>query len=353
MGRPAEAMQRTLLILHPGAIGDVILALPAIRALRRQFHGHALGLVAGEEIGRVLRTCAEVDSTFALEADALAGLMAGSRWVSRAVREWLARCELAIGWLRDSDGRLQSVLQELGASRVIVESPLTSKCGPIHQEDRVLETLASVVASDIPREPLRVPNSLLEDAKARLAAEGIPDPGLLVALHPGSGSRHKCADPALFARIIDWVRARDAVPILLEGPADEEAVRSVTAFCERRPLVLHRATLLDTAAALAHARLFIGHDSGLTHLAAALHVPTVALFGPTKIQRWAPRGSHVIVLTGTPCQCGSWEAVQACVEKSCLRIPLEELRRACARMLQGPHNRPRGCRDARHSACLE
>jgi ADP-heptose:LPS heptosyltransferase len=72
------------------------------------------------------------------------------------------------------------------------------------------------------------------------------------------------------------------------------------------------------AGVLAHARLFVGHDSGVTHLAAALHVPTVALFGPTDPVQWAPRGPHVFVVRGNLCTCRGSEQIRHCLERPCL-----------------------------------
>jgi ADP-heptose:LPS heptosyltransferase len=92
--------------------------------------------------------------------------------------------------------------------------------------------------------------------------------------------------------------------------------------------------LLSVAGVTAHASLFVGHDSGLTHLAARLHVPTLALFGPTDPRRWAPRGPHVTVLAGTACRCEGWDEIRACREKSCLQISAETILGTCERMLQ-------------------
>ena len=63
---------------------------------------------------------------------------------------------------------------------------------------------------------------------------------------------------------------------------------------------LQRASLVELARELASARLYIGNDSGITHLAAAVGCPTIALFGPTDAAVWAPRGGHVTALTGSP-----------------------------------------------------
>jgi ADP-heptose:LPS heptosyltransferase len=84
--------------------------------------------------------------------------------------------------------------------------------------------------------------------------------------------------------------------------------------------VIQGRPLSTVAGILAHTRLFIGHDSGLTHLSAAVLVPTVAVFGPTDPRQWAPRGRHVGVVTGLPCTCHGWERVRACEAKPCLSI---------------------------------
>lgn len=64
--------------------------------------------------------------------------------------------------------------------------------------------------------------------------------------------------------------------------------------------LLHAESLVELARSLAGARLYIGNDSGVSHLAAAVGCPTVVLFGPTDPRVWAPRGGHVTVVRGMP-----------------------------------------------------
>ena len=131
--------------------------------------------------------------------------------------------------------------------------------------------------------------------------------------------------------------SRRGIPVVLaEGPADEAQARDVLDLCAVKPAVIGGQELLRMAGILAHATLFIGHDSGLTHLAAALNVPTVGLFGPTDAGRWAPRGPSVRVLSGPPCQCKDWQAVKSCTDKPCLRIAPESILYACAQFLPEP-----------------
>ncbi len=318
-------MRRTLLVIHPGALGDVLLSLPALRGLRGQNPNHEIGIVTGGEVGTLLRGCGEVETIFALESDALASLFSEAESVSPPLHDWLARCDLAVCWLADPGHRLYSVLQGLGVPQIIQRSPLSSACEAVHQIDRVMETVQGVVPTGNYGWRLLVPDQAVVAGKARLAELGILGERPVVAIHPGSGSRHKCSAPALLARVVAWVQANEACPLVLGGPADDALVASLCEACEKPPPVLQQVELLSVAGVLAHADFFIGHDSGLTHLAAALHLPTVALFGPTDARRWAPRGSHVTILTGEDCRCQGWEAVRACLTRPCLQVPVERL----------------------------
>jgi ADP-heptose:LPS heptosyltransferase len=104
------------------------------------------------------------------------------------------------------------------------------------------------------------------------------------------------------------------------------------------PAVVRRGELPTVAGILAQAHVYVGHDSGMTHLAALLDVPTVALFGPTDPERWGPRGRHVTVLRGGTCVCSSWASVGRCHEQSCLAIPAETLLETCRKQLESVPN---------------
>ena len=110
------------------------------------------------------------------------------------------------------------------------------------------------------------------------------------------------------------------MPVMVLGPADEQAEAAILALGLPGVLMLRPPSITMLAAILAQAQGYIGHDSGVTHLAALLGVPTVAMFGPTDEQRWAPRGAHVTVVRGGRCTCADWDAVRACTEKCCLNV---------------------------------
>ena len=330
----ADPSSVTILILHPGSLGDVLLALPTIRALRAAFPTHQIGLIAGSGVGSLLVAGGEIDRLFPLEHRGLADLMAGAAHATPELRSWLSRCALALGWVADPDDELRSTLSELGAGRVILRSPLSGALRAVHQADRLLETVGDLVPLGTYDWSLELPPKLAAEGAARIAMLRSGARGPVVAIHPGSGSRYKCAEPALLGDLVEWCRTRGALPLVVGGPADEQHVAAVASSCRSRPIILAGEDLVTMAGILSHAALFVGHDSGLTHVTAALHVPTLALFGPTAISRWAPRGRHVTVLTGDACRCEGAAAVSSCRERPCLRVPFDRLTNACERWLQ-------------------
>ena len=342
-------MTRTIIIVHPGALGDVLLALPAIQQVRQRFSGHHVGLIAKREVSRLLSACGKIHAAFPIETQALSGLLTEGQAIQPEVKHWLERCDVAVCWMADPENHLRSVFKQAGVGLMVIQSALSSACRETHQEDRLLEMVAPVISGSkevrhagvvqvhrrSEKVRLLLPREVLAQGRTKLKTMGISGPPQrLIALHAGSGSRHKCGDAALFAGMIAWCQQQSEItPILIKGPADDEMAANVLEMCPKRPLVLTGETLLSVAGVLAHGHLFVGHDSGMTHLAAALHLPTVALFGPTDAHRWAPRGAHLTVITGGPCGCGGWDMVQACRDKPCLRVPVQTLIRACRRAL--------------------
>lgn len=121
----------------------------------------------------------------------------------------------------------------------------------------------------------------------------------VVAVHPGSGGRRKCWPAERFARVAEALGAEGIGVALVQGPADGEIVADVLkALGGAPPPVVSDLPVRDLAALLSLCATYLGNDSGVTHLAAAVGTPTVALFGPTDPAVWGPRGERVTILRG-------------------------------------------------------
>ncbi len=115
-----------------------------------------------------------------------------------------------------------------------------------------------------------------------------------MVIHPGSGGAAKRWPLERFAEV---ARRLDQPVAWVLGPAERED-RACREAMETTGAVLDELSLEELSAALARCRLYIGNDSGVSHLAAALGVPTVAVFGATDPATWSPRGQRVTVVSG-------------------------------------------------------
>ena len=325
--------RRGVLVIHPGAVGDVLLALPALRLLRRQFPKHEIALLAGAAVGLVLRDGGETDRVFPLESTYLTELFAGSDHVHMPFRRWLNTCEFAVGWFQDTEEAVATTLRTLGVQRVRVQSASSPDLLSEHQAARYLEVLGAEAINRVKNNPL-IPSPLVrENGRQILQTLNWSNQQRVVVIHPGSGSVHKCMEALRFAPVIEWLYREGTFPVLLEGPSDGEAVAQVLRALSVAVPVIRDRELSTAAAVLSHADLYLGHDSGLTHLAAALSIPTIACFGPTSPRRWAPLGRTVSILTGAPCSCLDWRSVERCREKVCLHISPERIIEVCRELL--------------------
>ena len=323
-----------ILVVRAGGLGDLILTLPAIRALRRRFpdaqlevmgHPWTLEIARGTYADRV----SSVDDHPGMER-----LFVRGARLTDEIAGYLSGFDLILWYGYDSDGVLSDHLRRANCGRVLVVDPFPPEGKGIHAGDHLLSALRpfGISAEDV-RPEVRVSgpdrdaaarrlrefrNSELETRNPKPKAES----SSLLTVHPGSGSPAKNWAPDRFAAFIrQMVDRHDMRVLLLSGPADEEAVHEV-----RRRIEGIEVLLLDTlplrvlAAMLAECALFLGNDSGVTHLAAAVGAPTVAVFGPTDPRMWAPRGERVLVVRkeGLSCSPCTRERSRACPDRRCL-----------------------------------
>jgi hypothetical protein len=283
------------LVVHPGALGDVLLAGPALAHLR------ALGFRTTLAVASPLVTLF-AERGFADRARDLESLALHRLFVDLpdpGALDPVARFDAVVCWLGAGDPAFRANLAALGRPTVVARAAPPSGSGR-HASRHLVETLAPLgpLPSVLPSARLGVAGAGRAGAGAWLAARGI-GPGEAVVLQPGAGSIAKVWPGfAALAR-----RLRDAAfPLVaLAGPADGsvvEALLATGAVAEDR--LARDWPLPEVAALLSLARGAVGNDSGPTHLAAAVGCPTVAIFGPTDPGVWAPVGSHVRVVADRP-----------------------------------------------------
>jgi len=204
----------------------------------------------------------------------------------------LRRIDLAICWLRDLDGVVERNLLKAGVQRVIVAPGRPPEGERIHIVDYLARTIG-----------LQNIGAQFIAPSGRFASISRDKNG--VAIHPGSGSASKCWPAGNFTAVIEHLIQRNIPVLLLAGPADGERVQNMQSqLAPQRASgmlkVLENAPLLEVVEHLQRCKGYLGNDSGITHLAAMLAVPTLVLFGPTDPLIWRPLGPSVSVIQERP-----------------------------------------------------
>ena len=113
---------------------------------------------------------------------------------------------------------------------------------------------------------------------------------------------------------------------MCQGPADNEIVSELKSCLQGINYeIIKDADLVEISQLLKRVDLYIGFDSGVTHLAAALGIPTIAIFGPTDVERWRPKGPLVDVILAQPCRCLDWASVRQCEKKICMYHSIDDI----------------------------
>ena len=237
-----------------------------------------------------------VDAAVSLDSAQMARYFSLRPEIPRDQADYVRSFDVILSYLYDPAGTVQENILAVGATQVLYGSPMVKSEHASDHLARPLEELALYPETEL-RARLTLPSVAMERGRRRLAAIG-PEP---MILHPGSGSPKKNWPLERFLALATALRDRAGLqPVFTLGEADAAIAERLATSHEQAVPVLSGLSLVELAEVLATCRGYVGNDSGITHLAAALGVPVVALFGPTDPAVWGPRGPHVTVLRTEP-----------------------------------------------------
>lgn len=291
-----------IVVLHPGALGDGLVSLPTIRGLSRHYPKHKLIWVGHGALGEVFLKAGEVHESFSFDSLQVGHVCRSDSSMHAVLQSCDSTRDLMVGWMNDKEGYWTAWAQKLGYSRYIFRSPHDRQLTGRHMIERYREVLIEGNRGLCPPPVQNDFRTMTGPFPADKPVGGTfetksPETKIRILLHPGSGSPQKCTGADLFASVARQLLTRFPDQVgLISGPADIQYLCPIRSLLiDLNPPYFENLDLLTVCGFFQQIELFIGHDSGLSHLAATLGVTSLLLFGPTEPGEWAPRGPHVHV----------------------------------------------------------
>lgn len=339
----AGANQGKILLIRGGAIGDFILTLPVLAALRKNFPEARLEVLGYTHIAALARAGELADEVRSIEAGPLAGFFARNGTLDASLQEYFSGFAIILSYLYDPDGVFQANVARCSKAQFIAGPHRPEEKGGLHATQvflQPLQRLAIFDADPIPRlrprgaqrepvpfrdatasgatspptgktagcattQPTTLP--LPSDGRApgrgfrSLLSSSCHSPLSILAVHPGSGSERKNWPETNWRELLpQLLQATPLHLLLISGEAEQERLpRLVRGLPAERVAMAKNLPLPELARRLTTCVGFLGHDSGITHLAAAVGLPALALWGDSVEAVWRPQGENVKILRAT------------------------------------------------------
>jgi lipopolysaccharide heptosyltransferase II len=337
---------RRVLVVRLRSIGDTVLATPTLHALRRFLPEARIDVLLESWVAPVLDGFTDVDRVITVERK-----NAWSR--ARVARELRAtRYDVAYnlhgGTTATFLTRATGALHRVGFADYRY-SRLYNHAAPhpvglwgrenLHAVEQQLTLVGwtGVPVSDLPPTHLAVTREAAASINLKLHATGLDETKQIALLHPAAAFETKQWATEKFARLAEKLSERGLSPVAVVGP-DEAQVADALKQNSATPIITFTDLSLPEVTALAaRARLFVGNDSGIAHIAAAARCPSVVIFGSSNVTHWRPwtDAPSAIVREELPCQpcpgytCGEFDAPE-CIR----RVSVESVEAAVERVLE-------------------
>ncbi|BBO79303.1 putative lipopolysaccharide heptosyltransferase III [Desulfosarcina widdelii] len=319
---PIQVKHGAILAIQLGDIGDVVLTLPALRALKKRFPRNRVVVCVRKKASELMALCPDVDAVITVDKT--------KRSLLSAIRYQLAflsslkshRYDLSIDFRTGTRGAIASLMAnaryrlgffeaegKMWRNRIFTHLVHRDYQLGTHVADYYFELVKWLgIKPDKPDPVLPVPDPLKKRVTQLLNAEGIHPDNPFIVLQPFSLWQYKELHPEKYVDMVNRIAGRSNIPILLSGaPNERHRAQEIADRCTGQIINMAGLTTIgELAGLLSLASLFIGVDSAGVHIAAATGTPTVSIFGPSAPSSWAPRGNrHLVIqpeLACVPCR---------------------------------------------------
>lgn len=288
-GTNSHGTAKRILVIFPGALGDLICLAPTLSAIGRQHAPCELELMAREELAQFAVGRLGVPRAHSIDRREVSHLFRAAASDSKQARSFFGSFQRIYSFFNADDPDFRSAMVR-AAREDAVSFHRFRPAGTGHVAEAYLREIGGDSMQTETR--LRLLSSDIESAAHRLG--GIADPGEFIVIFPGSGSATKNWPVESFMALARQLEEETSVLFVL-GPVEAQIERQISG----RHRVMQGLSLGEVAALAGQAMAFIGVDSGVSHLASAAGAAGVVLFGPTDPARWRPLG-RVRVVQGNP-----------------------------------------------------
>ena len=353
---------RRVLVVRLRSIGDTVLATPSLYALRRFLPDARIDLLLEDWVAPLVEGLEEVDRVVRVERKSPTGRLAAARLLraehydvaynlhggsTAALLTWASGARQRVGYASYRHARLQNH-----------DAPHPSELWgqeQTHSAEQQLGLLGwtGVPVTDRPASRLPVTAEAAERVARRLRRVGLGDESRHFALiHPAAAFATKTWAAANFARVAERLGSRGISSVAVVGPG-ERAVADEFVREARIPVVaFDDLSLPELTALAARAALFVGNDSGVAHMAAAVRLPSVVVFGSSNVAHWRPwsEAPSEVVREELPCQpCPGYTCAEFGQPECIRRVPVERVAAAVERVLAESARRGANAAQARVS----
>jgi heptosyltransferase-2 len=266
-------------------VGEFILTCPVFAALRAQFPDVAIEVLGYPRIAELAKAAGLIDEVRSIETRAAAGFFARNAPLDEDLSNYFAKFSVIFSYLYDPDGFFQMNVCKVSAAQFIGGRARPDEGGTSHASETFLKPLERLAIFDA-------------DAVPRLAFPHRVARGATIAIHPNPETGPHAWPEAKWRNLALAIVTKTSYRVVLVGDESQARVlqRIVAELAPNRATIVSAAALPELANQLGGCQAFVGHDSGVTHLAAALGIPCVTVWGNSNANIWQPRGENVTVL---------------------------------------------------------
>jgi len=278
--------EKNLLIVHHGALGDLVATFPIITRLEKIYR--PIDILCQIKLGKLAQILHVVDTYFPLESASFASLFTDA--VDPMVKSIL--CSYQDVLLFSNSVQLEDIISKTTGKPVHRIQPRPGINSNIHITHHILSQLIQYTCL----------GSVDTTSHSILLSNEHPDRRnpqynpFKIILHPGSGSSKKCWPVSNFIKLVSSLMSKGKRTEFILGPAEHSLAAALEKQDEHKSNIHVMDSLTQLVATLKTAGGFVGNDSGVSHLAAFLGLPTVVVFGPSDPVIWRPIGRSVRIV---------------------------------------------------------